>query len=295
MNLVPRFSALVLAAWPVWLAAQTSPWAPPEIGPARGTLMIIGGGDLDEALWRRCVDLAGGNGAPFVLIPTAMEGDDPFFFREDENALRKAGAGEVRVLHTRDRARADSADFVAPLQDARGVFFTGGRQWRLADAYLNTRTHRELRALLDRGGTICGTSAGATIQGSFLVRGDTKGNTVMIGDHVEGMGFLKNVAIDQHLFPRNRLFDMVPVIEKNSHLLGIGLDENTAIVVWRDRFEVVGRGHVVIYDHGRKLDSGAPFYLLSPGDRYNLKTREAERPETKYVPLERVVKEPWTK
>ena len=268
---------------------------PPEVGPERGTLVIIGGGLLGDDIWRRCVELAGGAGASMVLVPTAMEGDDPAFYRDDLLSLQKAGARDVVALNTRDRAVAGSDAFVAPLRKATGVFFTGGRQWRLADAYLNTRTHAEMRAVLDRGGVICGTSAGATIQGSFLARGDTSGNTIMMGDHVEGMGFLKNVTIDQHLLRRNRLFDLVPVIEKHPELLGIGIDEDTAIVVRRDRFEVMGRGYVVIYDHGRKLDSGGAFYLLAPGDRFNLKTREAERPETRYVPLERVVKEPWKK
>jgi cyanophycinase len=287
----------LLAGLPALGAAQppTPPPGPPEVGPARGTLVIIGGGDLGDDIWRRCVELAGGANASLVLVPTAMEGDEPAFYRDDMLALQKAGAREVVPLHTRDRAVAASDAFVAPLRKATGVFFTGGRQWRLADAYLNTRTHEEMRGILDRGGVICGTSAGATIQGSFLARGDTSGNTIMIGDHVEGMGFLKNVTIDQHLLRRNRLFDLVPVIEKNPHLLGIGIDEDTAIVVRRDRFEVMGRGYVVIYDHGRKLDSGGPFYLLAPGDRFNLKTREAERPEPRYVPLERVVKEPWKK
>ena len=172
---------------------------------------------------------------------------------------------------------------------------SGGRHWRIADAYLNTRTHKELAALLDRGGIVGGTSAGATIQGSFMVRGDTKGNTLMVGDHVEGFGFLKGVTIDQHVLKRNRQFDLVEVIRARPELLGIGIDENTAIVVRGDSFEVVGDSYVLIYDHTRRLDSGGEFYFLAPGDRYDLKTREAERPTERRVPIERVVKGPWKK
>jgi hypothetical protein len=102
-------------------------------------------------------------------------------------------------------------------------------------------------------------------------------------------------AIDQHLLKRNRQFDLIPVIESHPELLGIGLDEDTAIVVRGDRFEVMGTGYVAIYDHTRRIDSGGQFYLLASGDRYNLKTREAERPQPRGVPMERVVKEPWTK
>jgi cyanophycinase-like exopeptidase len=99
--------------------------------------------------------------------------------------LMEAGALRLEVLHTRDRAVADSDAFVAPLREARGVWFGGGRQWRLADAYLRTRTHAALDELLARGGVIGGTSAGATIQGSYLARGDTRGNETMMGDRFD--------------------------------------------------------------------------------------------------------------
>jgi cyanophycinase len=117
----------------------------------------------------------------------------------------------------------------------------------------------------------------------------------MVGDHVEGLGFLKNVTIDQHLLRRNRQFDLLPVIEARPELLGIGIDEDTAIVVRGDAFEVIGNGYVAIYDNTRHLDTGGRFYFLAPGDRYDMKTREATRPEARGAPLERVVKEPWPK
>ena len=271
-----------------------APSGPPEVGPAKGTLLIVGGGLKGEAILKRFLDLAGGAEASVVMIPTAGESDDLSDYASDLRDLTDAGARHVKVLHTRDRKVADSEAFVAPLREARGVWFPGGRHWRLADAYLNTRTHAELRGVLARGGIVGGTSAGATILGSFMVRGDTTGNTIMVGDHVEGMGFLKNVTIDQHLLRRNRQFDLIPVIRSRPQLLGIGIDEDTAIVVRGDRFEVMGAGYVAIYDHSRRLDTGGQFYLLAPGDRFNLKTREAERPAMRGVPVERVVKEPWT-
>ena len=147
--------------------------------------------------------------------------------------------------------------------------------------------------MLERGGVIGGSSAGATIQGSYLARGDTETNTIMMGDHEEGMGFLKNAAIDQHLLKRNRQFDLIEIVQAHPELLGIGLDENTAIVVQGDRFEVIGQSYVAIYDHNRALDSGGKFYLLAPGDRYNLKTREAFRLATTQRPLDRVVEKKW--
>jgi cyanophycinase len=268
-----------------------------EVGPKRGTLVVVGGGsELGEAgIWKRFFELAGGVEAPIVVIPTAGEDDTYDQFWPGLRGLRDAGAKHVTVLHTKDRQVADSEAFVTPIREAAGVWLSGGRHWRLADSYLNTRTQTELSALLDRGGVIGGTSAGATIQGSFMVRGDTKGNTLMVGDHVDGFGFLKGVTIDQHVLRRNRQFDLVDVIRARPELLGIGIDENTGIVVRGDSFEVIGDSYVLIYDHTRRLDSGGEFYFLAPGDKYNLKTREAERPTERTVPIDRVVKEPWKK
>ena len=255
--------------------------------------MIIGGAMRDPAIVERIIDLAGGPDAPLVAIPTA--GGAPHYdqYWKGQRPFKDAGATDITVLHTYDPKVADTDEFVAPLRRARAVFFGGGRQWRLADAYLNTLTHRELLALLDRGGVISGSSAGASIMGSFLVRGDTKTNTVMMGDHIEGFGLLKNVGIDQHLLRRNRQFDLLEVIESHPELLGIGIDENTAIVVQGDRFEVIGQSYAVIYDNQRKIPPAGRFYFLAPGDRYDMGSREPSRPEMTDKPLDRVQKAPW--
>ena len=270
---------VVLAA--VCAAAQ-------QVGPKSGSLVIVGGAMSDPAIITRFIDLAGGADAPIVIVPTAGDADAYDAYWSGLRQFRDNGARNLTVLHTRDPKVADSEAFAGPLATARGVFFTGGRQWRLADAYLDTRVHRELQALLDRGGVIGGSSAGATILGSFLVRGDTKGNELMVGDHVVGFGFLKNSAIDQHLLRRNRQFDLIDVVAKQPELLGIGIDENTAIVVEGDRFEVLGRGYVAIYDAKHATRPPAKFYLLGSGDRYDLATREATRRGDEYRPLENV-------
>jgi cyanophycinase len=277
----------------ICLLLGAPPLAAQEIGPANGALVIVGGGRLDAAILERFLALAGGADVPIVVIPTAGGGDAYDQYWVGLGELKAAGATRLTVLHTTDRSVANTDPFVQPLREARGVWFPGGRQWRLADAYLGTRVHEELRALLARGGVIGGTSAGATIQGSYLARGDTRSNTIMMGDHVEGMAFLRNVAIDQHLLRRNRQFDLIEIVQAHPELLGIGIDENTAIVVRGDRFEVMGAGYVAIYDHERQLDTGGQFYFLAPGDRFDLKTRLAERPTTTWEPLERVERRPW--
>jgi cyanophycinase len=190
--------------------------------------------------------------------------------------LRDAGAKKITVLHTRDRELAETEEFVRPLRTARGVWFGGGRQWRLADSYLNTRTHAAVRELLDRGGVVGGTSAGATIQGSYLVRGAVEGNEVMMSPgHEEGLGLLKNVAIDQHVIRRKRIADLLPVVEAHPELLGLGIDESTAIVVQGDQFEVIGDSDVVVTDPRRVVPEGEErWWLLKPGERFDLRTRQ---------------------
>ena len=275
----------------LFLAA--APLTAQQVGPANGTLIVAGGALSDPAVFARFVELAGGPSAPIVIIPTAGGGDSYDQFFGGRRPFERAGARDITILHTNDPEVANTDAFVAPLLEARGVWFTGGRQWRLADAYLDTKVHEALWEVLERGGVIGGSSAGASIQGSYLVRGDSRTNTVMMGDHEVGLGFLKGVGIDQHLLRRNRHFDMVEVIRAKPELLGIGLDENTAIIVRGDRFEVVGQSYAVIYDHQATLDGGGLFYFLAPGDRYDMAAREAFRPSRDEAPLGRVANQPW--
>ena len=244
-------------------------------GPERGALVIAGGGRLGQDVLGRFIELAGGPDAPIVVIPTAG-GDDAYGPDwEGLQVLRAAGARNLSVLHSYDPREANTAAFVEPLRRARGVWIPGGRQWRLADAYLDTRTHRELSAVLARGGVIGGSSAGASIQASYLVRGAPEGNhVVMSPGHEKGFGFLSNSAIDQHLLTRGRENDLLQVIRVHPHLLGIGIDEGTAIVVQGDRFEVVGSSKVAVYP-GQSTDGGPGYFFLSAGDRFDLRTRTA--------------------
>ncbi len=287
-----RFKVKCWSVWVLGLIFSFTAQAQ-EIGPANGSLVIVGGALKDQTILKRFLDLAGGADVPIVVIPTAGGKETYDQYWSGLKKFKEAGATNLTVLHTYDPEATGIDEFAQPINEARGVWFSGGRQWRLADSYLNTKVHEALRALLDRGGVIGGSSAGAAIQGSYLARGDTETNTIMMGDHEEGLSFLKNVAIDQHLLKRNRQFDLIEIIEAKPELLGIGLDENTAIVITGDEFEVIGQSYVAIYDHNSMLDSGGKFYFLSPGDWFNLKTREASRPTTIREPLERVTKKSW--
>ena len=282
-----RFAlAVTLFSIPIHIDAQTT-------GPSNGSLVIVGGAMRDPGIMQRFLDLAGGKDAPIVVIPTAGGEDDYDQFYSGLRAWREQGATNLTVLHTNVRSKADSDEFVQSIREATGVWFPGGRQWRLADSYLDTKTERELRNLLDRGGVIGGSSAGATIQGSFLARGDTRTNEIMMGDHVEGFGFLTNSAIDQHLLQRNRQFDLVDVIQAHPELLGIGIDENTAIVVTGNEFEVIGESYVAIFDNQRMIGDHGFFFFLTAGDRFDLVTREARRPSRAFQLVDRAKPKRW--
>lgn len=253
------------------------------VGPENGHLVIVGGNLQSDRIWQRIIDLAGGPNASIVVVPTA--GGDPTYNSSFPAAvsLQRLGAN-VTVLHTYDPTVANTDEFIAPLLSATGIFFGGGRQWRLVDAYAGTKAEAAFQSVLNRGGVVSGSSAGASIIGSFLARGDTSSNTIMVGDHIVGFGYLKNAAIDQHVLVRNRHFDMFEILDYEPGLLGLAVDEDTALVVSGDTAEVFGRTYAIIYDggfwsregagQGSELVGNRKFYFLREGDKYDLAKRE---------------------
>ena len=244
----------------------------PSHGPANGTLVITGGGPDYE----RMIALAGGKAARIVVIPTAAirnPGDEKMLPPYCSTIF--AGM-KCSVLHTTDRKVADSPAFVVPLNDATGVYLEGGRHWRLADAYLGTLTLKKIFGVLDRGGVVMGGSAGATIQGSYMVRGSSNpdDNTIMMAPgHEVGFGLITNVTIDQHVDTRGRKNDLAPVIKMHPELLGIGLDESTSITVHSNTLTCNGPRRAAIWDG--KDHEGKGYYYLQAGDTLDLVTHVA--------------------
>ncbi|MBZ5624712.1 MAG: cyanophycinase [Acidobacteriia bacterium] len=259
----------------------------PEYGPAKGTLVIQGGGaDVGTGIFETFVNKAGGLDAKIVVVPTAGGNRTPDrnirVYKEQVLASwKKRGATNVWMLHTHDPKVADTEEFAKILRDANGVWFNGGRQWNIVDSYAGTLTLQEFHKVLERGGVIGGSSAGATIQGDYLVRGAIAGSEIVMTpepEHEHGFAFLRRVAIDQHINTRNRWDDLMSVIRKYPNLLGIGLSEGTAIVVTGDRFEVIGKWKVAVHDNTRLYQPWEkPYYVLGPGDVYNMKTRTIEK------------------
>lgn len=269
-------------------AAQSS-------GPAKGTLVIVGGGGVaahQKKIIARFIELAGGDEAKIVVVPTAASSSEKYNYANPGMLRwirRDFKVKHSSVVHTHDREVADTDAFIKPLTEATGIWLTGGRQWRLTKAYRGTKAEKAFQAVLDRGGVIGGSSAGATIQGSFLARGDTRGSNIMIGDFQHGFGYLKNVAIDQHIVPRKRQLDMIEILEDPNRLmrpvfdreamLGLGIDEDTAIVVKGNSFEVIGKPNSVVFVYNprtwtKDTPANSKYIKLGFGDKYDLHQRK---------------------
>lgn len=239
-----------------------------------GTLVIVGGGGMPAGLLDRFIELAGGPDAPIVYVPCTFAeevSEQQSFVR----ALKSRGAKNVTVFHTKDRVKADSdKEFLAIMKDAKGVWFGGGRQWNLVDSYMDTKAHELMRDVLKRGGVIGGSSAGASIQAEFLARGDPLGNlNILAPGYLRGLGFLPGVAVDQHFTQRGRQKDMTELMKAYPQLLGIGIDEATAIIVQGTLAEVVGRGAVHFYDYTTPPEGDTDYLRLEKGKIYDLARR----------------------
>lgn len=241
---------------------------------ANGTLMIVGGGGLPDGLMQRFVEAAGGaESANLVYVP-CEESEQVSERQSMIRTWRRMGVRNASVLHTKDRQQADEdEEFLEPLKSATGIWFGGGRQWNFADSYFGTTAHKLMHQVLQRGGVIGGSSAGASIQGSYLARATPIQNFRIMAPGYErgGLGFLPGVAIDQHFTQRGRQEDMTQLVNRYPQLLGIGIDETTAIIVEQSTAEVVGEGDVYFYDRKNSVVEGQPDYTLVPsGQSYNL-------------------------
>ena len=255
-------------------ATTASARGTPSVGPRTGSVMVVGGGQMGPEVYAKFIELAGGPDALIVDVPTA--GGDSINTAESGRGLKSAGARNVVVYHTTSRTVADADSFVAKIASARGVWFDGGRQFRLVNSYAGTKSERAFQAVLDRGGVVGGSSAGASILGDYLVRGAPSNDNRLFNhpQYRKGFSYLRGVAIDQHVVARERLPDLHDSLtSRRPDLLGISEDEGTVWVVRGDSAEIIGRNKAFVYNGRDANDAGRPFLTLHPGDRYNLATR----------------------
>lgn len=276
--LVAWSTVISLAQTPITIGKYST-----QHGPENGSLVIIGGGQHPDYVVDRIVELAGGKDkAKIVVVTNASGNGEDYHSKTIEEFTTRVGKKNVSVLNLKTIEEANDDKNLKALKEATGVFFTGGRQWRITDVYLNTKAHQYFNDVLARGGVISGSSAGASVQGSLLWRGDTKGAHILIGDHTQGLGFLRYSAIDQHILARNRQSDLAEFIvaanklipDGQTKFIGIGIDEATAIVVQKDEFEVIGNSYVAVHGgHNNFRRSDSLFQVLKPGDKYDLVKR----------------------
>lgn len=237
---------------------------------ADGSLVVAGGGALDDRILNEFVRLAGGNNAQLVVIPTAT-GDSRIPTEEQATALwSERGINDVKVLHTRDRREADDPEFSKALDDATAVWISGGQQSRLADSYVSTVVQQKLRELIQRGGVVGGTSAGAAIQSHVMI---ASGNPVP--EIREGLGLLPYLIIDQHFLKRNRAPRLQYAVRQHSELLGVGIDEGTALIVTGRTARVLGRSYVTTVQQGG--DGQVSIATFADGDEVPLAINATEK------------------
>jgi len=248
---------------------------PPVPNVPRGALVIVGGGGMPEPITKKFLELAGGPQAKIVIIPCEPPGPAAKFANTTK-LFERYGAEQVRVLHPATWDEVETPAFQDALQDAQAVWFGGGRQWRFVDNYEQTRIVSLFQDVLKRGGVIGGSSAGASIQADFLLRGDPLGNlSVMAEGYERGFGFLPGTGIDQHFAQRKRFADLTAFQKRHPQYLGIGLDEATAIVVQGHVADVLGQNEVHFYDGRRVHPPGDPDHVsLRAGQRYDLQMRQ---------------------
>jgi cyanophycinase len=221
-----------------------------RVGVSPGRLLIIGGGEdkcCGSGVLERFVELCGASQARITLVTTAA-GLPVKVHAEYEKVFRKLGAEYTRELRLRGRGDADGDAAAAVLRDSTGVFISGGDQSRIR-ALVGSRTNDILRERLATGLVIAGTSAGATAMGRTMILGgegpDVSAAAVRTGP---GLGLLPNVLIDMHFAARGRLPRLLSALALDRDQLAVGIDDNTAILVEGDHFEVLGTGAATVAD-----------------------------------------------
>jgi cyanophycinase len=261
----------------------------------KGRLFIIGGGERSAEMMKTFISLAEKfRSGKIIILPMASSVPDEVG-PEQALQLKNFGAKSVEY-HILSREDALNPESIKLFEDIGGVFFSGGVQSRLADVLLDTPIHKMLDDFYEEGGIIGGTSAGAAVMSEIMITGDEKREveeghafeTIEASNIVtaRGFGFIKTVVVDQHFVRRKRHNRLISLIAENPDILGVGIDESTAIIVNPDEtFDVIGTRSVIVYDFSGAAIKIFPtkgisahntrMSILKQGDRFDLKARKA--------------------
>lgn len=268
-----------------------------------GSLILIGGHEdkKGDKVILRAVAKAAGRGK--LVVATVASEEPKSLFDEYNPVFRSLGVRHVHHLsvETRDEAMRDST--VRVLEDARVVFFTGGDQLRITSQLGDTPVYRRIKEIFEAGGTIAGTSAGASVMTETMVVSGESDDTNKIGDLIKlapGFGLIGGVVVDQHFAQRGRVARLLGVVAQNPRILGIGIDENAAVRIRRGSFQCIGDNAVYVLDASKmqftNVAEGAPdeslcvygvrVHVMNQSDKFNLKTRKP-----KHLPVEAILDE----
>jgi cyanophycinase len=259
-------------------------------GTRRGVLMPIGGAEDkfdDKIILSTFTQLAGGDLARILIVPTASSIETAGL--RYKAIFLSMGVESAEVAYIGSREDANSEELSALVKDATGIFLTGGNQMRLSAMIGGTRFEQEVREANESGVIVAGTSAGASILSAHMVALGASGGTpkLRMAQMVAGFGLISNVIIDQHFRQRDRIGRLLALVASNPGLLGIGIDEDTAAIIDEHGvIEVIGRHSLTIVDgseifsdifqvkaYGEITVSNARLHLLTPGRRFDMKTR----------------------
>ncbi|GAB4370326.1 MAG: cyanophycinase [Elainellaceae cyanobacterium] len=273
------------------IASEQSQESENKLPQHHGQLVIIGGAEDKEGecrILREFVRRAGSTEARIVVmtVATGLPGE---VGEQYTRIFEKMGVANVRVVDTANRDDANDSGALDAVNEATGVFFTGGDQARITECLKGTELHELLHKRFAEGLVIAGTSAGAAMMPDMMIaEGESQTNPRMeVVRMEEGMGFLPEVVIDQHFAERGRLGRLLSAVTQQPVVLGFGIDENTAIIVDGDIIEVIGEGAVTVIDISNILHCnlsellrdeplalcGAKLHILPQGYRFNLKER----------------------
>jgi len=293
-SLIVSLALMILAALAVTACAPQGPTAQRP----KGYLFIIGGGERDAPLMKRYIQLAEAHGTGKIVIFT-MASSVPDEVGPELLAEFKGNGAKSSVYDNLSHDRALQPGSERILDGAGGIWFSGGDQALLTAALVGTPIHKRMLEMYREGCVIGGTSAGAAVMSEFMITGNerrTKGvegtwDVILADDilHSEGFGFVTKAVIDQHFVTRRRHNRLLAVVLQYPTLVGVGIEESTAVLVRPDgKYEVLGEGPVIVYDarkaktfrspDGHLGGHGLMTHVLLSGDVYDLDSGRVVEP-----------------
>lgn len=255
----------------------------------RGTLVIIGGHEDREGDRVILREVARRMRGRKLVLATVASHQPEGYFDQYQRAFEDLGVEELVELYVEDRIETEDDEKLRLLDDAEAVFFSGGDQLRITSQIGDTGIESRVRRIFDRGGLVAGTSAGASVMSETMLVKGASAESHRIGDlHMApGLGLIRDVIIDQHFAERGRFGRLLGAVAHNPRVLGLGIDEDTAIVVEGDRFEVIGSGAVYAVDgshvsHSNIAEASSQealsmhdvrLHVLASGDAFDLRAR----------------------